>query len=126
VARIIRMKDESSKEEPIEEYIEDIKKGVINPLPYERLMIHYRKNKQFDDELKVIKKGIDVFKKFYSKQQSPRVKKKSKIVELSRKISKSAGLLDKKGNDIYLPEPLPRWIKRQSVTEQKLRKSKKK
>ena len=109
--------------EPLDEYREQVKKGLFSPLPYDRLMIHYRKEKNFNEELKVIKKGIEVFRKYYTTLQvSASKKQKSKIAELSRKISRSTGLVDKKGNDTYLPEPLPRWIKRQSVVEQKLNK----
>jgi hypothetical protein len=111
--------------EPLDEYREQVKQGVFSSLPYDRLMIHHRKQKEYAEELKVIKKAIDTFKKFYSNLQSAAIKKqKSKVAELSRKFSRQAGLTDKKGNDTYLPEPLPRWIKRQSVVEQKLRKSK--
>jgi len=111
--------------EPLEEYREQVMKGVFSTLPYERLMIHYRKEQAYVEELKVIKKGVDTFKRFYAKLQQSSIKKqKSKIAELSRKFSKSTGLTDKKGNDTYLPEPLPRWIKRQSVVEQKLKKKK--
>ena len=107
--------------EPLEEYKEQVKKGVISPIPYERLMIHYRKEKEYAEELKVIKKGIDTFKKYYSKLQGSAIKKqKNKVAELSKIFSKSTGLTDKKGNDKYLPEPLPQWIKRQSVVEKKL------
>jgi hypothetical protein len=109
--------------EPLDQYIEEVKNGVFSAVPYDRLMIHYRKEKNFAEELKVIKKGIAVFKKYYSNLQSSTLKKKkSKITELSRMISKSTGLTDKKGNEVYLPEPLPKWIKRQSVVEQKLKK----
>ena len=111
--------------EPLDEYREQVNKGLFSPLPYDRLMIHYRKEKKLDEELKVIKKGINVFRKYYTNLHvSASKKQKSKIAELSRKISKSTGLLDKKGNDTYLPEPLPRWLKRQSVVEQKLKKKK--
>lgn len=111
--------------EPLDEYREQVKKGVFSPLPYERLMIHFRKEKDYAEELNVIKKGIETFKKFYSNLQGSAIKKqKVKITELSRKISKSTGLTDKKGNDTYLPEPIPRWIKRQAVVEQKLKKKK--
>jgi hypothetical protein len=113
------------EEEPLDEYREQVKEGVFSALPYDRLMIHYRKQKDYAEELKVIKKGIDTFKKFYSNLQASSVKKqKSKVAELSRQFSKRAGLTDKKGNSTYLPEPLPRWIKRQSVVEQKIKKQK--
>ena len=112
--------------EPLDEYREQVKQGVFSPLPYERLMIHYRKEKDYEEELKVIKKGIDTFKKFYSNLQASAIKKqKGKIAELSKQFSKHTGLIDKKGNDTYLPEPLPKWIKRQSVVEQKIKKKKK-
>lgn len=113
------------EEEPLELYQQQVQQGVISSLPYDRLMIHYRKAKDYAEELKVIIKGVDTFKKYYSNLQGASVKsKRSKIAELSKKISKSTGLTDKKGNEVYLPEPLPRWIKRQSVVEQKLKKSK--
>ena len=111
--------------EPLDEYRDQVEKGMFSAIPYERLMIHYRKEKDYAAELKVIKKGIDTFKKFYANIQGSAIKKqKSKIAELSRKISKSTGLTDKKGNDAYLPEPLPKWMKRQLVVEQKLKKKK--
>ena len=113
----------TAMEEPLELYKEQVNNGVFDPLPYNRLMIHYRKEKSFDEELKVIKKAIDVFKKHYTGLQSSALKrKKSTIAELSKKISKSTGLTDKKGNAVYLPEPLPQWMKRQATVEQKIKK----
>ena len=112
------------EEEPLEEYRKQVNQGVFSPLPYDRLMIYYRKEKDYAKELKVIKKGIDTFKKVYSKIQATAIKKqKGKIAELSRQFSKRAGLTDKQGNDAYLPEPLPRWLKRLSVVEKKIKKS---
>lgn len=112
--------------EPLDQYREQVRQGVFSPVPYDRLMIHYRKQKNYEEELKVIKKGIDTFKKFYSNLQTSVIKKqKSKIAELSRQFGKRTGLIDKKGNDTYLPEPLPKWIKRQSAVEQKIAKRKK-
>ena len=100
--------------------------GSVSTFPYDRLMIHHRKNKEYDEELKVIKKGISVLKKFYANAQRSSLKKINPTIKaLSNKIGKSMGLIDKKGNGVYLPEPLPRWIKRQSVVEEKIRKQKK-
>lgn len=112
-------------EEPIEQYKEDVKNKVINALPYDRLMIHYRKEKNYPEELEIIKQGITNFKKYFAQHQRATVKKKkSSIEELSRMINKSTGLTDKKGNELYLPEPLPKWIKRQATVEAKLLKKK--
>ena len=112
-------------EEPIELYKQKVAAGVFDALPYNRLMIHYRREKDYTAELKVIKKAIETFKKFYAGMQSSVVKsKRSKIAELSQKISKSTGLTDKKGQHIYLPEPIPQWMKRQATVEKKLKKKK--
>ncbi|HUQ66713.1 MAG TPA: hypothetical protein VM101_11185 [Flavitalea sp.] len=111
--------------EPLDEYHKQVDKGIFTPDPYDRLMIHYRKEKNYAEELKIIIKGIATFRKHYSDLQASTIKKqKRNIADLSRKISKSTGLVDKKGNDTYLPEPIPRWIKRQSVVELKLKKKK--
>jgi hypothetical protein len=126
-ARVISIKnrrkqqEESPAEEPIDEYKKQVAAGTVSTLPYDRLMIHYRKGKQYREELKVIKKGITTLQKFYAKLQTSTLKKiNPKIKLLSSKIGKSTGLLDKKGKDVYLPDPLPRWIKRQAVVEQKI------
>lgn len=112
--------------EPLDEYREQVKNGIFSPLPYDRLMIHYRKEKNYDEELKVIKKGIEAFRKHYSDLQGATLKKKKNtIAAISKKIGQSTGLIDKKGNELYLPEPLPRWTKRKTVVEQKLKKAKK-
>ncbi len=115
---------ENPSTEPIEQYIRDVKDETIQPHPYDRLMIHYRKLKDYNEELSVIKKGILTLKNYYSGVRNTSLKKKinAKIKDLSKKIGKNTGLLDKKGNEVYLPDPLPRWLKRQSVVEQKLKK----
>ncbi len=35
-----------------------VRKGVTDPFPYERLMVHYRKTKAYAKELEVINKAI--------------------------------------------------------------------
>src|SRR5687768_5204833 len=102
-------------EEPIQEYIKQAESGIFLTVPYDRLMIHYRKEKNYEKELSIIKKAITTFRNHYNEKQGGALKRKinPSIKTLSKKISKSTGLLDKKGNEVYLPEPLPRWIKRQ-------------
>lgn len=108
--------------EPLEEYKQQVLSGTISAIPYDRLMIHLRKEKDYDEELKIIKKGISTLKKYYSELQQTSLKKiNPKIRELSKKFGKSTGLIDTKGNDVYLPEPLPRWIKRQEMVEAKIK-----
>lgn len=110
--------------EPIDQYLNEVGAGSTSTLPYDRLMIFYRKNKMYRDELNIIDKGIKALKQFYSRQQKQAFggRIRPSLKQLSHRISKSMGLHDKKGNQLFMPEPLPRWIKRREVTMKKLTK----
>jgi hypothetical protein len=130
-ATVIKLKSAASAQEkpagePISEYINQVADKTVSTVPYERLMIYYRKQKEYDKEVQVIKKGIASLKDFYSGLQKGALKRKinPKVKALSKKLGTSMGLIDKKGNDVYLPDPLPKWIKRQKVAEEKLKKQK--
>jgi tetratricopeptide (TPR) repeat protein len=90
--------------------------------PYDRLMIIYRKQKNYKEELKVINDGIKFFKEQHEQKQKELSGSNKKIVQLSNAFMKSAGLKDKKGKNIYYPEPIPKWEKRKSVVEKKFKK----
>lgn len=106
-----------------------VKAGVIDPVPYDRLMIAYRKEKNYPDELRVIKRAIAVFGHHLKSVQKDILKghrKRSSIAELSNSISRHTGLIDKKGNSQHIPEPIAKWIKRQTTVEQKIKAASKK
>jgi hypothetical protein len=94
-----------------------IKDDRPDELPFSRLMVIYRKQKQYKDELRVIKQGIKKFEAFYKRQAKP--SKGRKLSQLSEAFMKSSGLKDKKGNNIYNPEPIGKWMKRRQVVEKK-------
>jgi tetratricopeptide (TPR) repeat protein len=103
------------------QYYEDaIKDERADELPYNRLMILYRKEKKYKDELRIISKGIKVFTAFYKKSTSDRSKGK-KLSDLSEAFMKSAGLKDKDGELVYQPEPIGKWTKRREVVEGKMK-----
>jgi tetratricopeptide (TPR) repeat protein len=97
-------------------YEKAIKADPLTEHAYNRLMIIYRKNKSYKQELRVIKEGIKAYEQFYKSRAS----KSKKIAELSIKLSRSVGLSDKKGNVAYEPEPIGKWKKRKAVVEKKL------
>ena len=97
-------------------YEKAIKADPLTEPAYNRLMILYRKNKNYKQELRVIKKGIKAYQQFYKSRAS----KSKKIAEISNKLSLSVGLSDKKGNIAYEPEPIGKWKKRKAVVEKKL------
>jgi len=112
-------------EDDITLYEQQTKKGVIDPFPYDRLMIHYRKQKEYKKELDLLNHALRVFGDQLKKQEGQllkNAKSRTAIKKLSDKISKSSGLTDKKGNPNYLPEPLAHWTKRKQTVQRKLKK----
>ena len=95
-----------------------IKDERPDELPYNRLMILYRKLKQYKDELRVINKGIKIFEDFY-KKSSAKGGKGKKLTDLSEAFMKTSGLKDRKGNLLYKPEPIAKWRKRKEMVEKK-------
>ena len=109
-------------ETAIKMYEENVKEGYPDAFAYDRLMIIYRKLKQPESELRIIKKGISVFSKFNEDQLKESVlgrKNKKQLVELSNLFMTKSGLKDKKGNSTHLPEPLSKWTKRKALLEKK-------
>jgi hypothetical protein len=112
---------EGNMEEAATFYEQLLKQNKADEFPFDRLMIIYRKLKQYKDELRVINKGIKVFEDFYKKPAGRKSVKQEKLTTLSNAFMKSAGLKDKKGNLVYVPEPISRWMKRKGVVEKKLK-----
>ena len=113
--------------EDIAFYEEQAKAGAIDPFYYDRLMIYYRKHKEYKKELNLINKALKIFADHFKKQTDDILavaKSSAAIKRLSAKINKSAGLVDKKGNPHYMPEPILRWLKRKKTVQQKIKKSK--
>jgi len=115
---------EAEKTDPslaIELYNQILKKDPLQIRAYDRLMMVYRKEKNYKKELSVINAGIKTFEIFYKKQLG---KPSKKINEISSKLNKAFHLVDKKGNSLYAPEPIDRWEKRKGVVEKRMGKTK--
>lgn len=102
----------------IKDYEEAIKLNPLAEKAYDRLMIIYRKEKDHKNELHIINAGIKSFENFYKSKKS----RSKKIADISNKLNKSFGFTDKKGNNVYDPEPIARWKKRKAVVEKKIKK----
>lgn len=101
----------------IKEYEKAIKKNALAEKAYDRLMILYRKEKNYKKELRIIIAGIKAFESFYRSKKS----RSKKIAEISKKLNRSFGFTDKKGKTLYDPEPITRWKKRKAVVEKKIK-----
>lgn len=102
----------------IKDYEEAIQKDPLAKRAYDRLMILYRKDKNYKKELRLINSGIKAFESFYRSKKS----NSRKIAEISKKLNRSFGFTDKKGNAVYEPEPIARWKKRKINVEKKIKK----
>jgi tetratricopeptide (TPR) repeat protein len=101
-------------------YKKQMKQKAFNAFVYTRLMIIYRKQKKYQEELEIINKGIQHFKEHQEKHSASKTSNAA-IKKLSNSLNKSLGLTDKKGNFLYEPEPLPAWKKRKATVEKKLK-----
>ena len=120
LARQHELDDE--RDEAIALYLKILKRQPLNEGIYDRLMILYRKTRQAQKELDIIKSGIKAFEESHKKRtKAP----KPKIAQLSAALLKATGLVDKKGKNLYAPEPLGRWERRRLVVEKKLDQPKK-
>jgi len=87
--------EKAEAEQDLETAAQLYEKAIIaDPLAehaYIRLMIVYRKNKEYKQELRVIKQGIKAYEQFYKSRAS----KSKKIAAISTKFSVFVGLSDK-------------------------------
>jgi tetratricopeptide (TPR) repeat protein len=122
IKKTIEEADEAEEKEDIPLAIKDYESAIeANPLlekAYDRLMILYRKEKNYKKELQLINAGIKAFESFYKSRKSG----SRKIAEISKKLNRSFGFTDKKGNAVYDPEPIARWKKRKITVEKRIKK----
>ena len=104
-------------------YKKQLQQKAFNASLYTRLMIIYRKQKKYKEELEIINKGLQNFKEDHIKRSAKKASS-SIIKKLSKSLNKSLGLIDQKGNMLYEPEPVPAWKKRKETVEKKLKKEK--
>src|SRR5437762_9870818 len=103
-------------------YEKNILEDYADEFAFERLMIIYRKQKEYEKELRVIERGIEVFKqslKEHLKHSLSRHVDGKKLEQLSNAILKKTG---SKKEDLHFPDPIDKWIKRKEIVEQKLNK----
>ena len=91
-----------------------------NPLAYNKLMILYRKEKMYKEELQLINDAIKNIQAAYDNKKS-KVKTNATILKLSAALMKSMGLIDKKGKSAYEPVPIKAWKKRKETVLKRMK-----
>jgi tetratricopeptide (TPR) repeat protein len=111
--------NEGDIETAIKLYEKAIRQKPLIEQPYNRLMILYRKEKEYNKELKVIDKALEIFTHYYDEKKAS-FKSSDKIVRLSKAILKSVSAGKKSGENNY-PEPVSRWLIRKKTVEKKIK-----
>jgi tetratricopeptide (TPR) repeat protein len=104
----------------IDSYKKAIELQPADILPYNRLMILYRKKKMYKEELQLINDAIKNIQEAFDQRKS-KPKSNATISRLSRAIMRSTGLTDKKGNSVYEPQPISNWKKRKQTVLKRLK-----
>lgn len=114
--------DQENLAKAIKLYEQNIREDYADEFAFDRLMIIYRKQKQYKDELRVINRGIDVFQqtmKEHLKRTLSRHIDGKKLEQLSNAILKKTG---SKKEELHFPDPIDKWMKRREIVEEKLEK----
>ena len=103
----------------IELYEQNIKENYPGEYAFERLMILYRKQKDYEEELRVINHGINVF----AQELEDHLKHSfSKNVDRKKVEDLSDGIMNNNGFQLmYYANPLDKWAKRKEFLEKKLK-----
>ena len=114
--------EEGDMDKAIKLFEQNIREDYADEFAFEKLMIIYRKQKEYEKELKVINRGLKVFQQQMSEHLKNslgrRIDEKT-LEQLSNAIIKKTGAKEK---DLHYPDPIDKWIKRKEVVEQKLEK----
>ena len=88
----IKLEKEGHVDQAIELYEANVSENFEGNHPYDRLAIIYRKRNQIDDEIRVLNKGIWVFKNVIYKKRADRLPKLAKLhkrLEAAKKLSRN-------------------------------------
>lgn len=98
-----------------------ISKDPLQAMAYNRLMILYRKLKEYRKELAIIKQAIGAYEKDIKDDQLTWKKANSKSARLSLSLAKSMGLLNDKGLPVYEEPQILTWRKRMETVQKKIK-----
>ena len=115
------LESDGCTEEAIKDYRAIITKDRLNVDAYNRLMVLFRKQKDYKKEHQIIKKALYAFEKEIKENQREWKKTNRKSADLSENLAKALGLLDNLGDPVYDDPQMMTWRKRLRVVEQKLK-----
>jgi tetratricopeptide (TPR) repeat protein len=106
--------------EAVKLYEQNVKEDYADDFAFERLMILYRKQKRYKDELRIVNRAIEVFEQSLNTHLFDSLARHAdgkKLEQISKAIMKKSGLQQE---EAHFPDPIDKWIKRKAVVEKKL------
>ncbi len=117
--RARQFEQEGEWEKAIRIYQRLLKTQPLNEKLYDRLMIIYRKTKNYQKEKEIITTAIRVYEKFYKENERTAVTKK--VAVISKALLRSLQMTDEKGRPSPQRETVKRWTKRKQWVQNRLR-----
>jgi tetratricopeptide (TPR) repeat protein len=120
--KLVHLNKEQAKEEDHTQEIKTLEQTIrehpANDKAWIRLMIIYRKQKEYKKELKTINAAIKTFEELFKKREPAY---NTRVKSLSKALSKALGLTDKKGNSLYEMGDLAKWKRRKQAVLKKIK-----
>lgn len=102
-------------------YEEAIQNDPLTIAAYNRLMVIYRKQKEYKKELAVINQAIKALQANEDQVRKDWLKQNRKAAKLSQALAKSLGVMDAKGKMTQEDPVVTAWKKRKAVTTKRLK-----
>ncbi|WP_148909365.1 tetratricopeptide repeat protein [Sphingobacterium allocomposti] len=113
-----RAEKDGKFEEAIQCYRSALKQDPLNIQAYSRLMVIFRKQKDYRSELKIINRAIENYQ--YVQTHHPGNRDPSSLKSATKELAQKLGLLDEKGAPVFQADHLSKWIKRAGTVQKKM------
>lgn len=107
-------------DQAIKLYQQAIKNQPLDDLAYNRLMVNYRKRKDYKKEEETINAAIASHLRSAKESQMTWLNSNKKTARTAKSLAKSLGFLDKKGTPKLETRQLATWRKRLTVVKKRL------
>lgn len=84
---------------------------------YHRMAILHRKEKDYTSEMQVVEKALAALQKIYTRTAEAN----STVKKISARINRAFGMVDRKGNPLFDPEPVIKWKRRKAIVAKKIK-----
>jgi tetratricopeptide (TPR) repeat protein len=115
------LEEEGKLQEAVDSYLEIHEQSPEDEQVVMRLLINYRKLKQYRKELQLINEILKVREEAAMKERKQWISKHKKMARNSLLLAKSLGLMDRKGVPVYQDPFIQMMHKRKTVVAKKLK-----